>query len=198
MKGSHRAAAVHSPVSGTAAAGMAAAMTADPDHDRASIEFQQALRRAFWRRLRRALGRRCGDLLPAGEVLALLAGQPQTHLGILVVPLDRVIGSSGRYRDFDLAFDPRRRSSAERWSRIAALRRRGRLLPPVRLFKVGDAYFVEDGNHRVSVARAAGEPTIRASVLEIDPSNLTPEPACTRLGYRLPGRGCGDRDADRP
>ena len=58
-------------------------------------------------------------------------------------------------------------------------------MPPVLLYKVGEAYFVEDGNHRVSVARTRGEASIQASVVEFDTSHLKREPACTRLGYKL-------------
>jgi hypothetical protein len=36
---------------------------------------------------------------------------------------------------------------------------RGLDLPAVRLYKVGISYFVEDGNHRVSVARYQGVET---------------------------------------
>jgi hypothetical protein len=53
------------------------------------------------------------------------------------------------------------------------------------LYKVGEGYLVEDGNHRTSVARTRGEETIRAIVIEIDTSALIPEPSCTRLGYKV-------------
>jgi hypothetical protein len=39
--------------------------------------------------------------------------------------------------------------------------------PPIEVYKVGDVYFVRDGNHRVSVARANGLTTIEAYVTEI-------------------------------
>ena len=58
-------------------------------------------------------------------------------------------------------------------------------LPPVTLYKVGDAYFVEDGNHRVSVARMSGQEFVRAIVIEVDSSTLTTEPSCTRLGFKV-------------
>ena len=40
-------------------------------------------------------------------------------------------------------------------------------LPPVDLYKIGDVYFVRDGNHRVSVARQLGQVDIDAYVTEL-------------------------------
>jgi hypothetical protein len=51
-----------------------------------------------------------------------------------------------------------------RWLRIAAARDQGKVLPPVVLVQVGDVYFVRDGHHRISVARALGQQDIEAQV----------------------------------
>jgi hypothetical protein len=42
----------------------------------------------------------------------------------------------------------------------------GEYVPPVQLYKVGDIYFVKDGNHRVSVARQQDATDIEAEVIE--------------------------------
>ena len=148
-------------------------------------DFQEALRTAFWRKARAWLGKGCNDLLSFREVFEHLKKQPQFNRGIQPIPLDQIVGSIGRYSDFDLAFYPQQNTSEIRWAIIAQIQIQGRKLPPVFLYKVGEAYFVEDGNHRVSVARANGITTIQANVIEFDVSNLTPEPACTRLGYKV-------------
>jgi ParB-like chromosome segregation protein Spo0J len=44
--------------------------------------------------------------------------------------------------------------------------RRGLTLPPVDLIRVGESYFVRDGHHRVSAARALGQAFIEATVTE--------------------------------
>jgi hypothetical protein len=67
--------------------------------------------------------------------------------------------------DFTRAFLPRRAEMQERWAAIDRLAVT-RDLPPVELYKVGDAYFIADGHHRVSVARRAGWRTIMAHVRE--------------------------------
>lgn len=148
-------------------------------------DFQEALRIAFWRKARAWLGKGCNDLLSFREAFAYLNKQPQFSRGIQFVSLDQIVGSTGRSSDFDLAFYPRQNSGENRWINVAKAQNQGRKLPPVLLYKVGEAYFVEDGNHRISISRANGETTIQANVIEFNVSNLTPESACTRLGYKL-------------
>jgi len=83
------------------------------------------------------------------------------------VEVEKITGSVGRYRDFDASFLPLRESIAHRWSRIDRAYHRGDELPAVSLYKIRDAYFVRDGNHRVSVARYHGVAAIDAEVVEI-------------------------------
>jgi len=154
-------------------------------HTQSQSDYQHALKQAFWRRARARLGRGCNDLLSFREVFEHLKEQPQFNRGVQLIPLDQIVGSTGRYGDFDLAFYPQQNTSENRWVNVAQIQHQGRKLPPVLLYKIGEAYFVEDGNHRVSVARANGDTVIQAKVIEIDASNLTPEPTCTRLGYKL-------------
>jgi len=40
-------------------------------------------------------------------------------------------------------------------------------MPPIKVFRIGDMHFVEDGHHRVSVARTTGDGKIDAYVTEI-------------------------------
>jgi hypothetical protein len=92
------------------------------------------------------------------------------------VPLDHIVGSVGRYQDFTRAFFPRRDELQDRWQRIDRLVVAGRSLPPIELYKVGQVYFVRDGNHRVSVARQHRLPTLRAYVWEFKtPVPLQPD-----------------------
>ncbi len=73
----------------------------------------------------------------------------------------------------------------DQWVNIARAYYSGVVLSPAMVYKVGEIYIVEDGNHRILVARAAGQKTIRAMVIEIDDSALSPEPSCTRLGFKV-------------
>jgi len=148
-------------------------------------DYKPVQRRAFWSKIRSLLGLKCNDLLPAERVLNKLLKQEYCNLGLQQVPIERIVGSSGRYRDFDLGFRPLRQEHDGRWQSIARARNQGISLPPPLLYQVGGAYFVEDGNHRISVAAARGEEHILANVIAIDASTLKAEPSCTRLGYKI-------------
>lgn len=87
------------------------------------------------------------------------------YAGIRVVPIRSIIGSEGKVSDFDMTFHPLRETSRERWISIAMAYLRGLPLPPVQLIQVGDAYFVRDGHHRISVSRAFGQTSIDAEVI---------------------------------
>ncbi|MGD8751182.1 MAG: hypothetical protein PVG14_07155 [Anaerolineales bacterium] len=90
------------------------------------------------------------------------------YAGLRTVSIDRIKGSEGRNGDFDSAFYPLKTHNKDRWVRVAAARLRGVVLPPVDLIRVGDIYFVRDGHHRISVARAFGEEFIDAVVTVIE------------------------------
>lgn len=88
----------------------------------------------------------------------------RSYGGLRSVSVGEIRGSAGRSSDFDRDFHPLQTHTQERWLGVAAARRRGKSLPPVSLVQVGDRYFVLDGHHRISVARALGEQYIEAQV----------------------------------
>jgi hypothetical protein len=106
-------------------------------------------------------------VLPYEEVIEALGFVAERSLGVQVVMLEQVVGSVGRGRDFDRRFRPTSGRSRGRWEQIAAAARRGESFPPVDLVKVGQLYFVRDGHHRVSVARALGRTDIDAYATEV-------------------------------
>lgn len=131
--------------------------------------WNQARRKAFWERLSATLGLSRGPatLIPFEEVQQKLRLNQSAYRGLQQVPLDQIVGSVGRYHDFTRTFLPLIESDSARWRRIAELQMETGL-PPIELYKVGDAYFVKDGNHRVSVARQFGMSTIEAYVWEYE------------------------------
>lgn len=90
----------------------------------------------------------------------------QRYLGIKAVPTRAIVGSVDRYLDFDRRFLPRKAHLETRWSNIYKAYSRFENLPLVKLYKVGELYFVVDGNHRVSVAKNIGTEFIDAEVIE--------------------------------
>ena len=137
-------------------------------------DFERAYHRSWWRSVIARLTGRSNELLPFDEVRQSLPYRGQRDIGLQTVPLEKIVGSVGRYRDFDRAFLPTQRQTTERWVNVRKADYRDVLLPPVDLYKIGDVYFVKDGNHRVSVARERNQTDIDAYVTEIDiPFRLT-------------------------
>jgi len=89
------------------------------------------------------------------------------YRGLQTVPVKNIVGSVDRYRDFDSAFLPAQTHTASRWKAINRFFNGNEELPPVKLYQVGDVYFVLDGNHRVSVAREHSVEFIDAEVIEV-------------------------------
>ena len=138
-------------------------------NERADKNFSRARRRAFLRRLGAYLRKdpASNELLSFDEVRSALGAVEQTYLGMRVVPVAKIVGSVGRHRDFDRAFLPSKPSLEGRWKKIDQAMHRAEELPPVSVYKIGDAYFVRDGNHRVSVAHQQGVEMIDAEVIEL-------------------------------
>jgi hypothetical protein len=97
------------------------------------------------------------------------------RLGQRDVEVSKIVGSVGRFREFDRDFMPVKTSLEGKWKRVDRAFHRGVELPPVSLYKIGGFYFVEDGNYRVSVARYHGVEWIDAEVVEFYP-RLTANP----------------------
>ncbi len=143
----------------------------DPDDPTAvaqsSRHFSQARMQAFWQEVWALLTGKSIDLLRFEEVKQRLRLTDERYLGLQEIPLDKIVGSVGRYRDFTRTFLPRTNAVRSRWQRLDALARGPEGFPPIEVYKVGDVYFVIDGNHRVSVARQLGAKTIEAYVTEL-------------------------------
>lgn len=101
------------------------------------------------------------------EVVEALGRRGERRVGLQLIPLDAIIGSVDKVKDFDRRFRPTSDKSRARWERIARASRVGEEIPPIDVYKLGDYYFVRDGHHRVSVARALRLKLIEAEVTEV-------------------------------
>ena len=138
-------------------------------HEQVDKDFHRALLKASLRRWKRRLRRHVVEehLLSFDEAKGVLAQWNQVYRGMRVVEVEKITGSVGRYKDFDGDFLPHNKSMCQRWSRVDRAYHQGVELPAVSLYKIGEAYFVWDGNHRVSVAKYHNVAAIDAEVVEI-------------------------------
>lgn len=108
-------------------------------------------------------------LLALNAVLAQSAVSSSRFVGVQKVPVSQIRGTSsqGRSQDFDADFNLLNPRNEARWLSVAAAWQQGKL-PPVSLIQVGSIYFVQDGHHRISVVRAAGQAEIDAEVTVLE------------------------------
>jgi hypothetical protein len=143
--------------------------TGFPGQD-AQSDFTRARRREVLARLAKRLRREPADVhlvLPFEEVRDALGFRGERYLGLQVIPLDSIVGTVDRTREFDRRFRPTSKRVRDRWQSVAEAQRRGEAMPPISVYRIGDMHFVEDGHHRVSVARAQGRADIDAYLTEV-------------------------------
>lgn len=143
--------------------------TGFPTQD-AQDDFLRARRRRVLAQLSARLRLESGDvdvMLPFDEVIAALGRVGERDLGIIPVPIETIVGTVDRRKEFDREFRPTSSRARARFERIAEASRRGVSMPPIDLYRVGGLHFVRDGHHRVAVARAQGRDTIDAHVVEV-------------------------------
>ncbi|MBC7318447.1 ParB N-terminal domain-containing protein [Candidatus Bipolaricaulota bacterium] len=119
----------------------------------------------FLRRLFSLAQKEPAFLLPFDWVKEKIPIRGWRYLGLQEVEVDKIVGSVDRYDDFTRAFLPVHGEDV-RQQRIERAMERGEVLPPVKLYKLGEVYFVVDGHHRVAAAKKTGAKFIDAEVVE--------------------------------
>ena len=147
----------------------------------ASADFSRAKGRAVLSQIQHFLNTDRNKLLSFNDVKDILKPKNEVYRGNQVVPVELIVGSEGRYHDFNKYFLPRKEHLRQRWQRVDEAHIRDIILPPIQLYEIGGVYFVRDGNHRVSVAKAQdvefidAEVTSLATEVNIKPSMTTDE-----------------------
>ncbi len=133
-------------------------------------EWDQARRKAFWSQMLAGLQRKNIGLLDFHDLSRRLHLENTVYKGVQTIPVDQIAGSEDRYEDFTRAFLPLNEDLRARWSNVATayLDPTSSGVPPIEVYKVGQVYFVKDGNHRVSVAHQLGIEQIEAYVWEFN------------------------------
>ena len=142
-------------------------MTTNQNYSRARTQAERVKGRAFWREVLAKVRGVPNELLPFEEVRAHFAAG-ESYGGVRPIPIQQIVGSVDRYRDFDHYFLPRVNAPINRWIGIRHARLEGVELPAIQVYKIGEVYFVKDGHHRVSVAKEEGQKFIDAEIIELN------------------------------
>ena len=130
-------------------------------------DFVKARNKAWVNDLQNLMNPDKKKLLSFNDVKKILKPQNEVYAGLKVVPIKKIVGSEGRYNDFDNHFLPRSNELKQRWMNVDEAHLSDVVLPPIQLYELGGLYFVRDGNHRVSVAKAQGVEFIDAEVTSL-------------------------------
>jgi len=134
---------------------------------KATEDFSRARGKAILSQIQNFLNTDKDKLLSFNDVKDILKPKNEVYVGSQVVPIKLVAGSEGRYHDFNKYFLPKREHMRHRWQRVDEAHLKDIILPPILLYEIGGAYFVRDGNHRVSVAKMQGVEFIDAEVISL-------------------------------
>lgn len=134
----------------------------------AGEDFHKARQLEFFSRIQHFFNPGNEELMSLQEVKSIIKPKGETYKGMATVPVKLIVGSEGRYHDFNQAFLPRHDYLRSRWTNVDKAHYQDIILPPIRLYEIGGLYFVRDGNHRVSVARMQGITDIDAEVISLN------------------------------
>ena len=130
-------------------------------------DFYRARNKALFNSIQHFLTPEEASLISLSDLKKVLKPNNETYKGMQTVPVKLIVGSEGRYKDFDNQFFPKNTHLKSRWESIDRAHLQNIILPPVTLYELGGLYFARDGNHRISVAKARGIEFIDAEVISL-------------------------------
>ena len=133
----------------------------------AEEDFSRARNKALFNEIQHFLSPEEVSLISLNDVKQLLKPTAETYAGMKVIPIEKIVGSEGRYNDFDNHFFPKSSHLRNRWQHVDEAAIKDIILPPIKVYEISGLYFVRDGNHRVSVAKSRGTEFIDAEVVSL-------------------------------
>lgn len=130
-------------------------------------DFSKARNKAFINELQHLLNPDETKMISFSQMKKFLKPQNETYIGMKTIPISKIVGSEGRYKDFDNQFLPKNSFMKERWEHVDEAVIKDIVLPPISVYELGGLYFVRDGNHRVSVAKSKGVEFIDADIISL-------------------------------
>jgi hypothetical protein len=144
----------------------------------AADDFSKARTKEIFSQIMHFVDPNKNKLLSLDDVKEILKPKTESYKGMRTVAIDLIVGSEGRYQDFNKFFLPKSENLRSRWERVDEARLSDIILPPIQLYEIGGVYFVRDGNHRVSVAKAQGVEMVDAEITSLS-TELTLSPGMT-------------------
>lgn len=142
----------------------------------AEEDFAKARNKALFNEIQHLLSPEEASLISLNDVKQMIKPINETYVGMKVVPISKIVGSEGRYKDFDNNFFPKSSHLKNRWEHVDEAAINSINLPPIKVYEIAGLYFVRDGNHRVSVAKARGTEFIDAEVVSLQSEIKLKEP----------------------
>lgn len=139
-------------------------------------DFSRARNKALINEIQHFLSPEEAKLISLSDVKHLLKPINETYVGMKVIPIEKIVGSEGRYNDFDNHFFPKSSFMKNRWEHVDEAAIKDIILPPIKVYEIAGLYFVRDGNHRVSVAKARGVEFIDAEVVSLQSEIVLKKP----------------------
>lgn len=141
-------------------------------------DFNKAHSKALFNEIQHLLKPEETKLIPLNDMRTLLKPTGETYIGMRTIPVSSIVGSEGRYKDFDNGFLPKSTFMRDRWRHVDEANLQDITLPPIKVYELAGLYFVRDGNHRVSVAKSKGVEFIDADVVSLQ-SEIKLKPTAT-------------------
>lgn len=133
----------------------------------AESDFSKARNKALFNEIQHLLSPEEASLISLNDVKQMIKPINETYVGMKVIPINKIVGSEGRYHDFDNNFFPKSSHLKNRWQHVDEAAIQQINLPPIKVYEISGLYFVRDGNHRVSVAKTRGTEFIDAEVVSL-------------------------------
>lgn len=141
-------------------------------------DFNKARNKALFNEIQHFLNHDETKLISLSDLKKILKPKNEVYKGMQTIPINLIVGSEGRYNDFDNHFFPKNNFLKERWQNVDKAHLQDIILPPIQVYELGGLYFVRDGNHRVSVAKMQGIEFIDAEIISLQ-SEIKLKPGST-------------------
>ena len=139
-------------------------------------DFNKAKNKAFFNEIQHFLSPEEATLISLNDVKQMIKPTNETYVGMKTIPIEKAVGSEGRYNDFDNRFFPKSSHLKHRWEHVDQAAIQAIDLPPIKVYEIAGLYFVRDGNHRVSVAKSRGTEFIDAEVVSLQSEIVLKKP----------------------